>query len=283
MSRRISSVDVVGHAHRTGRASAGGHRVGCAIGRAGGHACPDADVQLHRRPAVVDRTCGRPSGDVRRLRIPGRQERPALPGRAGRTRHRHHPGDARRGPGDHGRRPRPRDHPAHRGVCPGPGRRRVQRRRQRWQPRQRVRGRRRRGRLRCAARGIGAGRSHPHRRGRRRGCRQPRLHPGRRGRRPRREDRRRRTFSAPVAELAATRTARPAAASSDREARGPTDDGFSGPGGGGGGGYYGGSGGNAGLGGGGGSGFGPAGTVFQTGVRSGAGRHHDRLRCRTRR
>ena len=52
---------------------------------------------------------------------------------------------------------------------------------------------------------------------------------------------------------------------------GADDDGFSGPGGGGGGGYYGGSGGNAGLGGGGGSGFGPAGTVFQTGVRQGAG------------
>ncbi len=52
---------------------------------------------------------------------------------------------------------------------------------------------------------------------------------------------------------------------------GADDDGFSGPGGGGGGGYYGGSGGNAGLGGGGGSGFGPAGTAFQTGARSGAG------------
>ena len=52
---------------------------------------------------------------------------------------------------------------------------------------------------------------------------------------------------------------------------GADDDGFSGPGGGGGGGYYGGSGGNAGLGGGGGSGFGPAGTAFQTGTRSGAG------------
>ena len=52
---------------------------------------------------------------------------------------------------------------------------------------------------------------------------------------------------------------------------GADGDGFSGPGGGGGGGYYGGGGGNPGLGGGGGSGFGPAGTAFQTGVRSGAG------------
>lgn len=48
-------------------------------------------------------------------------------------------------------------------------------------------------------------------------------------------------------------------------------DGISGPGGGGGGGYYGGSGGGTAYGGGGGSGFGPAGTVFATGVRAGDG------------